>query len=185
MSVMLGGTLALYKLLVHVNPTTVAITFLLLILLLAANWGLRFAVVSSIAASLCFNFFFLPPIGTFTISDSQNWIALLVFLATALIASNLSNRIKEEAESRIAGEEGSSCSMTSASGCCSRRARRTCSSPFLKASSPRSAPREPRFTFPRAIGFTFQIPRACRWVWMPCGKRCMAALPDCVGGGRR
>lgn len=98
MSVMLVAIVGFYKLLVHVNPTTVALTFLLFILLLAANWGLRFAIVSSIAASLAFNFFFLPPIGTFTIADSQNWIALLVFLATALIASNLSNRIKEEAE---------------------------------------------------------------------------------------
>lgn len=98
MSVMLAAIVAVCKLLVHVNPTTVALIFLLLILLLAANWGLRFAVVASVVAAVCFNFFFLPPIGKFTISDTQNWVALLVFLATALVASNLSNRIKEEAE---------------------------------------------------------------------------------------
>jgi two-component system sensor histidine kinase KdpD len=95
---MLGAILGFYRLFANVSPTTVALTYLLVILLLAANWGLRFAIVASIAASLGFNFFFLPPIGTFTIAGTQNWVALLVFLATALIASNLSNRIKEEAE---------------------------------------------------------------------------------------
>lgn len=71
-------------------------TLLLYILLLAAYWGFRYAVVASFASALCFNFFFLPPIGTLTIADSQNWIALFAFLSTALIGSNLSNRIKTE-----------------------------------------------------------------------------------------
>ena len=39
---------------------------------------------------LCFNFFFLPPVGTFTIADPQNWVALFAFLAVSLVASNLS-----------------------------------------------------------------------------------------------
>ncbi|SNT38526.1 two-component system, OmpR family, sensor histidine kinase KdpD [Granulicella rosea] len=86
-----------YTHLTHVNPTTVALTLLLYILLLAAGWGFRYAVVASFASALCFNFFFLPPIGALTISDSQNWIALFAFLATALIGSNLSDRIKTEA----------------------------------------------------------------------------------------
>ena len=96
-AVILAGIVAGYTHVFHANPTTVALTLLLFILLLAAHWGLRFAVVSSFAAALCFNYFFLPPIGTFTIADSQNWIALIAFLATALIGSNLSNRIKAEA----------------------------------------------------------------------------------------
>ncbi len=86
-----------YVRVVHVNPTTVGFTLLLYILLLASSWGLRYAVVISFAAALCYNFFFLPPVGALTIADSQNWIALLAFLATALIGSNLSNRIKAEA----------------------------------------------------------------------------------------
>ena len=39
---------------------------------------------------LAFNYFFLPPVGTFTIADPQNWIALVTFLAVSLVASNLS-----------------------------------------------------------------------------------------------
>ncbi len=58
---------------------------------------MRYAVVVSIAATLCYNFFFLPPLGTWTITEPQNWIALLAFLITSVIASRLSTRIREEA----------------------------------------------------------------------------------------
>jgi two-component system, OmpR family, sensor histidine kinase KdpD len=93
----LGAIVVIYRLWLHVNPTTVALTLLLLTLLLAVRWGLRYAVVVSIAATLCYNFFFLPPVGTWTITDPQNWIALLAFLTTSVIASRLSIRIQEEA----------------------------------------------------------------------------------------
>jgi two-component system sensor histidine kinase KdpD len=93
---LLAGIVALYRHVLRANPTTVALTLLLLILVLAAYWGVRYAVVASIAATLCFNFFFLPPIDTLTIADTQNWIALLAFLGTAIFASHLSNRIREE-----------------------------------------------------------------------------------------
>ncbi len=80
----------------HVNTTTVALTLLIAILFVAAWWGLRVSIYMSVAAALCFNFFFLPPFLTFTISDSQNWVALLAFLTTGVLASNLSNRAQEE-----------------------------------------------------------------------------------------
>ena len=78
---------------VHANPTTVALTLLLLIQWLAASWGLAVAAAASVAATLCFNYFFLPPIGNFSIGDTQNWVALGAFLATALIGSNLAGRL--------------------------------------------------------------------------------------------
>jgi two-component system, OmpR family, sensor histidine kinase KdpD len=93
----LVAILATYRLWLHVNPTTVALTLLLLILSLAARWGLTYAVAVSIAATLCYNFFFLPPLGTWTIEDPQNWIALIAFLSTSVIASRLSTRIRMEA----------------------------------------------------------------------------------------
>src|SRR5580658_122141 len=92
----LAGIVALYRHFFRANPTTVALTLLLLVLVLAANWGLRYAVVASIAATVLFNYFFLPPIDTFTIADTQNWVALFAFLLTAIFASHLSNRIREE-----------------------------------------------------------------------------------------
>jgi two-component system sensor histidine kinase KdpD len=93
----LAGIVLIYKRWLHVNTTTVALTLLLFILVLAAQWGLRYAVVISIAAAACYNFFFLPPFGTFTISDTENWLALLVFLTTSIIASRLSQTARDEA----------------------------------------------------------------------------------------
>jgi two-component system sensor histidine kinase KdpD len=46
---------------------------------------------------LCFNFFFLPPVGTFTIADPQNWVALSAFLVTAIVASQLSAGARKRA----------------------------------------------------------------------------------------
>ena len=89
-------TLVDFKL--HVNPTTVALMFLVAVLLASAYWGLRYAVVLSAGATAAFNFFFLPPIKTFTIADPQNWVALFAFLITALVASNLAERARREAE---------------------------------------------------------------------------------------
>ena len=80
-----------------VNPTTVALTFLLLVLIIASRWGLTIATTTAIVATLAFNYYFLPPIHTFTIADPQNWIALLAFLASAIIASRLSERARREA----------------------------------------------------------------------------------------
>jgi two-component system, OmpR family, sensor histidine kinase KdpD len=91
------GIVLVYHRWLHVNPTTVALTLLLFILVLAAEWGLRFAVVISVLATACYNFFFLPPVGTFTIADPQNWLALFAFLSTAIIASRLSERARDEA----------------------------------------------------------------------------------------
>ena len=52
----------------------------------------------AIGATAAFNLFFLPPIGTFTISDPQNWVALFAFLVTAVVASDLAERARREAE---------------------------------------------------------------------------------------
>ncbi len=82
----------------QVNPTTVALSFLLAILSVAATWGLRYALPMSVAAALAFNFFFLPPIGTFAIADKKNWVALFAFLFTSGVASNLSERARRQTQ---------------------------------------------------------------------------------------
>jgi two-component system sensor histidine kinase KdpD len=76
--------------LIPVNATTVAFAYLLLVLVIASWWGFAEAALASLASALAFNFYFLPPIGTLTIADPQNWVALFSFLATSLIASRLS-----------------------------------------------------------------------------------------------
>ncbi|MGB9236151.1 MAG: DUF4118 domain-containing protein, partial [Terriglobales bacterium] len=78
----------------HFNATTVALAFLLGVLGISAFYGLRHAIFMSFLATLAFNYYFLPPVGTLTIADPQNWIALFAFLATAVAASELSARAK-------------------------------------------------------------------------------------------
>jgi two-component system, OmpR family, sensor histidine kinase KdpD len=89
---------AVYFRRLHVNETTIALTFLIGILLVAANWGLRHAIYLSILSALAFNFFFLPPVLTFTIGDSRNWVALLAFLVTSIVAGQLAERARREAK---------------------------------------------------------------------------------------
>lgn len=69
----------------------------MLVLVIASTWGFVESALASIAAALAFNFVFLPPVGTFTIADPQNWVALLSFLTTSLIASRLSTEAKRRA----------------------------------------------------------------------------------------
>ncbi len=92
-----GCIVIVYSRFIHVNPTTVALTFLLGILYIANRLGLRYSVYMSLLAALAINLFFLPPIGALTIADSQNWVALLAFLAAGVSASHLSERVKQEA----------------------------------------------------------------------------------------
>jgi two-component system sensor histidine kinase KdpD len=52
----------------------------------------------SLAAVVAFNYFFLPPVGTLTIADPQNWVALFAFLVSSIMGSQLSSRIRSEAD---------------------------------------------------------------------------------------
>jgi len=81
-----------------VNQTTVALSFLLAILAVSAAWGMAVSALMSVVAMLAFNYFFLPPVGRFTVADPQNWAALLAFLVTAIVGSQLSDRVRKEAE---------------------------------------------------------------------------------------
>jgi two-component system, OmpR family, sensor histidine kinase KdpD len=92
------GIVYVYHALIRVNPTTAALSFLLGVLVVSAVWGLRHAVFMAVVATLAFNYYFLPPFGTFTIADPQNWVALFAFLVTAVIASQLAERARREAD---------------------------------------------------------------------------------------
>ena len=85
-----------YGRILYVNEATVAFSMLIYILVLAATWGLRYAVVVSFGGTVCFAYI-LPPQNSFTVADPKNWAALCGFLCTALIGSHLSNRIRQEA----------------------------------------------------------------------------------------
>jgi two-component system sensor histidine kinase KdpD len=86
---------------VSVNATTAGFAYLVAILFIAAKWGLAESVAASIFAVLCFNFFFFPPIGAFTIADPQNWVALFAFLATSITASRFSMQARRRAQEAL------------------------------------------------------------------------------------
>jgi two-component system, OmpR family, sensor histidine kinase KdpD len=88
---------AFYRSVVAVNPTTVGFTYLLAILTASVIWGFRVSVAMSLAAALAFDYFFLPPVGTFNIADPQDWVALFSFLVTSIIGGSLSAHARRRA----------------------------------------------------------------------------------------
>src|ERR1700719_1354379 len=93
-----AGISLFYRHILHVNQTTVALSLLLAILAGSAVWGMAVSVAMSLVAVAAFNYFFLPPVGTLTIADPQNWVALMAFLVTSIMGSQLSSRIRAEAD---------------------------------------------------------------------------------------
>src|SRR5213595_906075 len=93
-----AGIAVLYRHVLLVNQTTVALTLLLAILAVSAVWGMVVSVLMSVVAMLVFNYEFLPPVGNLTIADPQNWVALAAFLVTSIMGSQLSARIRREAD---------------------------------------------------------------------------------------
>ncbi len=91
-------TLLILPLREHVNSTTVSLAFLLGVLFIATVFGSRPALVTSLLAAFCFNFFFLPPYYTLTIDEPENWVSVAVFLIVALTVGQLSATAKRRAE---------------------------------------------------------------------------------------
>jgi two-component system, OmpR family, sensor histidine kinase KdpD len=74
-----------------------SILYLLAVLPVASVFGLAYALGVSIASMLAFNFFFLPPLHTLALTDSANWVALLVFVVTSIVVSELAARARRRA----------------------------------------------------------------------------------------
>jgi K+-sensing histidine kinase KdpD len=82
----------------HVPVLSLAVLYLLAIIPVAVAWGIALAVGTAIGSMLAFNFFFVDPLYTFTIEDTKNWFALLVFVITAVVVSELASRSRRRAE---------------------------------------------------------------------------------------
>lgn len=88
----------------HIPVLSLAVLYLLAVLAAAAAWGMAYAVSVSVVSMFAFNFFFLEPRYTLNLQDSRNWFALLVFLVTAVVVSDLAARSRgraDEAESAL------------------------------------------------------------------------------------
>ncbi len=89
-----GGAVAVAS---WIGPNSVDLLYLIPVIATATLFGLRPALVASVSAALAYNFFFLPPLYTFTISDPQNAITFLVLTGVAIVASQLTGRLRREA----------------------------------------------------------------------------------------
>ncbi len=74
------------------------VVYMLAVLLISTYWGLGLGLFTAVASALAFNFFHIPPTGQFTIADPQNYVALGLFLAAAMIASSVANLARARAE---------------------------------------------------------------------------------------
>ena len=92
---LVGVTIAVLKLFPRLADTSVALLLLLAVFACAWIWESGPGVVAAIVATLSFNFFFLPPLYTFTIEDPRNVAALVVFLVTGLLIGRLSATNRE------------------------------------------------------------------------------------------
>jgi two-component system, OmpR family, sensor histidine kinase KdpD len=79
------------------TPSTAAFSFLIIVLLSAFFGDLLVAIITSIVATLCFDYFFLIPFGTFNIAAYSDWISLAAFLVASLIISHLTASAAENA----------------------------------------------------------------------------------------
>ncbi|HMF77858.1 MAG TPA: ATP-binding protein [Bryobacteraceae bacterium] len=82
--------------LIHASATVAAILLLFGVLLAGAYTNRAQAIAASIVATLCLDYFFVPPIGRITIAASQGWIILSVFLGVSLVATDLSTRLRRQ-----------------------------------------------------------------------------------------
>jgi two-component system, OmpR family, sensor histidine kinase KdpD len=85
----LAATAAIYPL-KHLAPVvSLSVVYLPAVLLVSAYWGLGLGLATSLASAAAFNYFHLPPVGRFTISDSRNWVALAAFVVVAAVVSTI------------------------------------------------------------------------------------------------
>jgi two-component system sensor histidine kinase KdpD len=96
---------AIYGFRTFVPVLSLGVLYLFAVLPIAVVWGLALAIPVSIASMLAFNFFFLPPVHTFSLADGENWFVLAVYLMTAVVVSELAARARRRArESALLAE---------------------------------------------------------------------------------
>jgi signal transduction histidine kinase len=98
----LGGVILITSVIAvaHLYPRipTIAFVYLLLVLTLASTRGLYAAILTSLLAFLCFDFFFFPPPYTFLVIKTEDLLTLVVFLTTAIITGQLASALRQRAE---------------------------------------------------------------------------------------
>jgi two-component system sensor histidine kinase KdpD len=97
-AVALGATTLLVYALRPIAPTlSLGVVYTPAVLATSIVWGLGFAIATAVASMVAFNFLFLPPVHTLTLTDGRNWTALAVYVVTAVVASELAARARRRA----------------------------------------------------------------------------------------
>ncbi len=81
----------------HVPLLSLGVLYVFAVLPVAVGWGIRYALPVAVTSMLAFNWFFLPPRHTFSLRDGANWLALAVYLVTAVVVSELAARSRRRA----------------------------------------------------------------------------------------
>jgi len=81
-----------------VPVVSTGVLYMLAVLLVSSRWGLWLGIATAVLSAIAFNFFHLPPTGRFSIAESENWVALGVFVVAAVVVSTLAARGNTRAE---------------------------------------------------------------------------------------
>jgi PAS domain S-box-containing protein len=87
--------LFLFRSLIH--TTVFPLSYLVLVVFVALEWGMGAAIVASLAGALAFDYFIIPPTDSFNLNTSEDWSAMLAFLFTSVTASMISVRARRAA----------------------------------------------------------------------------------------
>src|SRR5664279_1826199 len=87
-----------FALRLNLNLSASGSLYFLIVVMVSVIWGFWEASVTSLIAVSCLNYFFVPPVFTWTVSDPQNWVALATFEVAALTVSRLSTRAQGQAK---------------------------------------------------------------------------------------
>jgi two-component system sensor histidine kinase KdpD len=90
-------TALLYALREVADPISLGVVYLLAVLLVATVWGAWLGIATALGSALAFNLFHIPPTGRLTIADGENWVALVIFLVAAIVASALAQAARSQA----------------------------------------------------------------------------------------
>lgn len=98
-TLMIVAMTAVGRLLLEViDLANIALLYLIPVMFAAASFGLRAGLFAGLASSLAYNFFFLPPTGTLTVSNPENVISIIVFLGVAFVTGQFGARVRAQAD---------------------------------------------------------------------------------------
>jgi two-component system sensor histidine kinase KdpD len=97
-------TLLIYPLGQAAPVVSLGVVYMLAVVIVSVTWGVWLGVATSLLSALAFNYFHLPPVGRLTISNGENWVALIAFVIVSMLASSVAEvtraRSREAAERR-------------------------------------------------------------------------------------